>query len=169
MMVSINRRSLLFGTAVLIGLVALAHPAAARRGGGGGGGNGRVRKEIRLAGTSGSGLKGKVRVESRRDREKLKVQVESRRHPIGTQFSVYFTNPSVSPDRMFLATLTLTRPDRVRPGEDGVGSVGELEFDNSPGSGEHLPLPAGAAPVTGIRGVEVEDPESHLVLMRGSF
>ncbi|HTE18645.1 MAG TPA: hypothetical protein VK689_09740, partial [Armatimonadota bacterium] len=114
----------------------VAAPVQARRGGG------RIRKIFPLVPTQAgaqAGLKGRGRIEARPDRgrERVDVEVESRRLDPGVVVDAYVIHSSNPGTPVLLGSITLQR----RPGRPGeVG--GEIELKTHEGN----PPPGGAIP-----------------------
>jgi hypothetical protein len=181
--------------AALAAPLVLSSAALAKHGGGGGnsgsgkgggGGSARIRRDYRLVATEegdDAGIKGNARIEARpakRNREKVKVEVESSVLEEGTLLSLWVLNPSQSADPIFLGEVTLTADaDGDDDGDDDSAVRGivsqrrdgddddddgdddddtaevraELELSTEHGGS----LPTGVSPVTKITGFLVTD------------
>jgi hypothetical protein len=123
-----------------------------------------VRREYRLVPTAAGRalrLKGNARTETRSDREKVKVEVESKLDLAGRTVDVYVRNPAQSTAPIFLATLTLRH--NTNPREDATVRA-QAEFGDDSGA----PLPTGISPVNRITGFLVRNPASGEVLLNST-
>jgi hypothetical protein len=100
---------------------------------------------------------GTFRLEVRpdRNREKVKVEVQSRGLAAGTVLQVFVVNPSQSQDPILLANLTLA----ARIGSPGQ-TAAQVELESENGA-----LPTGVSPVLGITAVFVVRPDTGEVLL----
>jgi hypothetical protein len=102
----------------------------------------RVRVLTRTAAGLAAGLNAKATTVAipKQDKERILVEVQSNKLSAGAQVDAYATNPSVSPDPVFLGAITL------EAGPNPHQVIGELDLKNYDGG----TLPDGLSPVTGI-------------------